>query len=169
METKTKFFITLGIGILLIAGFFFATQSITKFTGHAVLTDDNSSLNSSSSDSESDSGPVSSGFLTGSITGSAVGSNSNNQNSLAKCLSEKGAKMYGAYWCPHCQDQEIMFGGLKVLQDNNLYVECDANGDNANPTACSQAGIEGYPTWVIGGKKYAGAQSLDKLKQLSGC
>ena len=24
-------------------------------------------------------------------------------DAFAKCLSDNGIKMYGAYWCPHCQ------------------------------------------------------------------
>jgi hypothetical protein len=30
---------------------------------------------------------------------------------FAKCISAKQAKMYGAYWCPHCAEQKEMFGG----------------------------------------------------------
>ena len=30
---------------------------------------------------------------------------------FAKCLSAQQAKMYGAYWCPHCAEQKEMFGG----------------------------------------------------------
>lgn len=31
-----------------------------------------------------------------------------------------------------------------------------------NP-ACTAAGLEGFPTWVIGGKKLAGEQTFDQL------
>ena len=31
-------------------------------------------------------------------------------DSFAKCLSAKGVKMYGAWWCPHCKDQKESFG-----------------------------------------------------------
>ena len=31
--------------------------------------------------------------------------------------------------------------------------------------ACGEAGIEGFPTWIINGKQYVGEQSFDKLEQ----
>ena len=84
---------------------------------------------------------------------------------LAKYLTEKGAVLYGAYWCPHCQDQKKILGdGLKYIN----YVECDPQGDNAQPDKCTAAGIESYPTWIINGQKTTGAKSLSQLAQLSG-
>ena len=29
---------------------------------------------------------------------------------FAQCLTENDAKMYGAFWCPHCKEQKAMFG-----------------------------------------------------------
>lgn len=29
---------------------------------------------------------------------------------FAKCLTEKGAKMYGTSWCGHCKNQKALFG-----------------------------------------------------------
>ncbi|MFH1400946.1 MAG: hypothetical protein ABIH41_05485, partial [Nanoarchaeota archaeon] len=29
---------------------------------------------------------------------------------FARCLTQSGATMYGASWCPHCNDQKEMFG-----------------------------------------------------------
>ncbi len=86
---------------------------------------------------------------------------------LAKCLTAAGAKMYGAYWCPHCADQKKLFGdSFKYV----AYVECDAKGENPNPEACKKAGIEGYPTWIFSdGNKVTGTQDLDNLSQLSNC
>ena len=99
------------------------------------------------------------------ITGKSV-LEINNTEEIAKCLTEKGAKMYGAYWCGHCQNQKKMFGEDFQYVD---YVECDSNGENANPQTCYEAGIKGYPTWIINGNQYSGEQSLDKLKELGGC
>lgn len=80
---------------------------------------------------------------------------------FAKCISLKGATMYGAEWCPHCQEQKKMFGdSFKYVS----YVECPEN-----QVLCEQVGIEGYPTWIINGVKYPGAQSLETLKELTGC
>jgi hypothetical protein len=30
-------------------------------------------------------------------------------DSFAKCVAAKQARMYGAYWCPHCAEQKEMF------------------------------------------------------------
>jgi hypothetical protein len=87
--------------------------------------------------------------------------------SLAKCLSGKGAKLYGAYWCSHCAAQKNLFAD--TLKDLN-YVECDAGGTGGNPQACIDAGIEAYPTWQMpGADPLVGTQSLEKLAAWSGC
>ena len=40
---------------------------------------------------------------------------------FAKCLGDKGAIFYGAFWCPHCQAQKALFGkSAKLLP----YIEC---------------------------------------------
>jgi glutaredoxin len=85
----------------------------------------------------------------------------NNLDDFAKCLKSKGATMYGAEWCPHCQEQKKMFGdSFKYVN----YVECPEN-----QVLCEQMGVTGYPTWIINGVSYPGAQSLEKLKELTGC
>jgi len=85
---------------------------------------------------------------------------------FAKCLTEKGAALYGAYWCPHCQNQKAEFGSSKKYLN---YVECDPNGDNANPNLCKSNNVTGFPTWIINGTHYEGEQSLEKLSSLAGC
>ncbi|MFH1770536.1 MAG: peptidylprolyl isomerase [archaeon] len=86
---------------------------------------------------------------------------------FAKCLGESGAKMYGAYWCSHCNEQKEMFGDLF---ENIEYVECAEEDDaRAQTIACQEAGISGYPTWVINGQQYPGTQSFETLSKLSGC
>jgi glutaredoxin len=84
---------------------------------------------------------------------------------LATQLKKIGAKMYGAYWCPHCTDQKEMFGQASS-QIN--YIECDPRGQNPQPNLCQKAGIQGYPTWEINGKLYPGVQPLQNLARLSG-
>lgn len=85
---------------------------------------------------------------------------------LAKHLSQMGAKMYGAYWCPHCHDQKELFGKQAFALVN--YIECDPTGVNPNPQACSAAGVRAYPSWEIKGQLYQGARSLTDLATLSG-
>jgi glutaredoxin len=80
---------------------------------------------------------------------------------LAQCLTEKGAVMYGTEWCGHCKNQKRAFGSSFEYIN---YVDCDESMGK-----CSQAGVTGYPTWVINGQNYPGEQSLSRLKQLAGC
>ena len=84
---------------------------------------------------------------------------------LAEHLTEVGAKMYGAYWCSHCQDQKKLFGQEAVSKLN--YIECDSKGKNAQPNLCVTAGIKAYPTWEISGKLQEGVVSLENLAKLS--
>lgn len=85
---------------------------------------------------------------------------------LAKHLTATGAKMYGAYWCPHCQDQKKLFGEQGVAQ--MPYVECDPGGPNSQAGVCQSKQIKGYPTWEINGQRYSGTQTLQQLAQYSG-
>jgi uncharacterized membrane protein/glutaredoxin len=85
---------------------------------------------------------------------------------LARHLKQVGAKEYGAYWCPHCKDQKLLFGKEAFAMID--YVECDPKGKNARPSLCQEAGITGYPTWEINGQFYPGILSLEKLADLSG-
>jgi|WetSurMetagenome_2_1015567.scaffolds.fasta_scaffold150116_2 hypothetical protein len=88
-------------------------------------------------------------------------------DALAKCLTAKGAIFYGAYWCPHCQDQKKQFGeSLKYIN----YVECDPKGENANPDACQKAGVERYPTWFFPGQgTVPGVETPEELSQKANC
>jgi uncharacterized membrane protein/glutaredoxin len=83
---------------------------------------------------------------------------------LAKHLRASGAVMYGAYWCPHCQEQKALFGdAAKDLP----YVECDPSGVNARPDLCEKAGVKAFPTWVVGTVRREGVQSPQELAALS--
>ena len=84
---------------------------------------------------------------------------------LAEYLSNIGAKMYGAYWCPHCARQKQLFGGAADLLP---YVECDARGVNPQVDLCNAVGIRAYPTWQIDGEFYLGAQPIWRLAVASG-
>ncbi|EEC74452.1 hypothetical protein OsI_09860 [Oryza sativa Indica Group] len=88
---------------------------------------------------------------------------------LAKHLHSVGAKMYGAFWCSHCNEQKQIFGreATKILD----YVECFPNGAGKGKKMapeCAAAGIEGFPTWIINGKVLGGDQELPILAEESG-
>lgn len=89
--------------------------------------------------------------------------------SLAKHLRSVGAKMYGAFWCSHCQDQKQMFGreAAKLLD----YVECFPDGLKRGTymvKACQEAKLEAFPTWFINGEFLSGEKKLSELAELSG-
>ncbi|MDR4459233.1 MAG: hypothetical protein MRJ67_01745 [Nitrospirales bacterium] len=62
---------------------------------------------------------------------------------LAIHLNETGAKFYGAYWCPRCQEQKAEFlSSAKRLP----YVECSSGGRGSGLTApCFKAEIKTLP------------------------
>lgn len=87
-------------------------------------------------------------------------------DSFAKCLTEKGAKMYGGFWCGHCNDQKEMFGeSVKYIS----YNECAlSNGGQAQ--VCADMKIEAYPTWIFqDGERALGKLSFAQLSQKTGC
>lgn len=87
--------------------------------------------------------------------------------SLAMHLRERGAKMYGTFWCSVCNWQRAQFGTEAFNQIT--YVECDPNGNNPQPNLCDQVNIRAYPTWEINGRLYEpGGLSLGELADLSG-
>ena len=83
-------------------------------------------------------------------------------SSFAQCLTQKGAVMYGAEWCAHCQNQKKLFGeAWRYIS----YVECPDD-----PNRCLAEGVEGYPTWIFPGDlRLQGEQSMGKLSEASGC
>ncbi len=86
---------------------------------------------------------------------------------LAEYLTEIDAKMYGAWWCPHCHSQKQLFGAEAAQEIP--YVECDPEGQNPQASLCrSIPEIEGFPTWEVNGEFYGGAQPLSLLAEASG-
>ncbi len=86
---------------------------------------------------------------------------------FASCLSEKGAKFYGAFWCPHCRNQKNIFS---KSSKNLPYIECSTPDGNGQLAVCTEAGIESYPTWTFNdGSKETGELSLEKLAEKTTC
>lgn len=95
------------------------------------------------------------------MTGFVTGDSGDGEYSLAKCLTENGAVMYGTDWCSYCQRQKALFGNSF---GDVTFINCDYNRDE-----CVRAGVQGYPTWKINEQNYPGVQSLEKLASLTGC
>jgi thiol-disulfide isomerase/thioredoxin len=86
---------------------------------------------------------------------------------FAQCLKDKGAVFYGAFWCPHCQDQKKLFGTAKRLLP---YVECSTPNGNGQQQICVDKKIEGYPLWEFAdGTRESGLMSLEKLAEKTNC
>ncbi|MGY4884153.1 MAG: DsbA family protein [Nanobdellota archaeon] len=78
----------------------------------------------------------------------------------AQCIGSKSV-LYTQLGCHFCEVQEEMFG------ENYQYlnvVDCWYNHQ-----ACIDYNITGTPTWIVKNKKYEGVQTIDKLKEITGC
>jgi glutaredoxin len=96
-----------------------------------------------------------------------MGCESTETVNFAKCLTDNGVKMYGAFWCPHCARQKEMFGS--TFEHVN-YVECSLPDKSGQTEVCKEAVIKTYPTWEFGdGSRVEGVQTLEDLSRTSGC
>jgi len=88
-------------------------------------------------------------------------------DAFAKCLGAKQAKMYGAFWCPHCAEQKELFGpSFKYAP----YVECGITGQKGIQQVCKDANIQHFPTWTFAnGTRFEGKKSLEFLSDQTGC
>ncbi len=77
---------------------------------------------------------------------------------IAKCIG-RNSVLYTQLGCHACESQKNLFG--ESYQYLNK-IDCWFEGDK-----CSD--IQKTPTWLIKGEKYEGVQSIDKLKELTGC
>ncbi len=85
---------------------------------------------------------------------------------LAVHLTETGAKFYGAYWCPRCQEQKAVF---KASAKRLPYVECSSGGRGSPLTPpCVANDIRSYPTWIIDDKRFTGLQTPRTLAGAAG-
>lgn len=88
-------------------------------------------------------------------------------DNFALCLKDKGAVFYGAFWCPHCQNQKKMFGKSEKLLS---YVECSTPDGNSQLQICRDKKIEGYPTWEFSDtSRLSGEVPLKTLAEKTGC
>jgi thiol-disulfide isomerase/thioredoxin len=86
---------------------------------------------------------------------------------FASCLQEKGAKFYGAFWCPHCQEQKKLFGDAATALP---YVECSTPDKQNQTQACIDAEIKSYPTWKFADTTTVnGVMQLETLAEKTGC
>ncbi len=92
---------------------------------------------------------------------------------FAACIKESGATFFGAFWCPHCQEQKALFGkSAKGLP----YVECSTIDGQNQTQECKVKGIESYPTWHFAPTPTTGTTtiktgvlSFTELASFTGC
>jgi len=82
-------------------------------------------------------------------------------DAFAKCLTQKGAAMYGLKTCSHCADQKAMFGNSFQYV---TYVEC-----SEQQALCNAKGVTAVPSWEINGKIEVGVKPLADLSTEIGC
>lgn len=88
-------------------------------------------------------------------------------DSLAECLKDKGVTFYGAFWCPHCQEQKSIFGRSARLLP---YFECSTPDGSGQVTECKEKGIESYPTWMFAdGSKKSEVLTPSELAEMTSC
>lgn len=89
------------------------------------------------------------------------------KDAFATCIAESGAKFYGAFWCPHCKEQKTLFGKSATLLP---YIECSTPDGKGVLSICTEAGVEGYPTWVFKDSSVlSGVVTLETLAEKTSC
>ena len=93
------------------------------------------------------------------------------RNALARCMTEKGWRLYASATCPHCLKQREILGDAYSLIDS---IECYAHAPNSQVELCVEKKILKVPAWSLEKegkvlKRVTGAYPLKKLAELSGC
>ncbi len=84
-----------------------------------------------------------------------------NFDDFAKCLTEKGAVVYGNDACQYTNKQLNYFGNSKKYLN---YIKC-----SENRALCDQKGVRTTPTWEINGQTYSQVQTFETLAAATGC
>ena len=90
-------------------------------------------------------------------------------DAFARCLTARGVKMYGAWWCPHCVEQKEKFGASFEYAP---YVECGIKGDlHGQAQVCKDEKVVHYPTWQFPptGERVERVFTLQELSDRTGC
>jgi thiol-disulfide isomerase/thioredoxin len=98
--------------------------------------------------------------------GGASASRVTQYDSFAQCISDSGAMFYGAFWCPHCQEQKALFDKSVKLP----YVECSTPDGQSQNKVCSDLNITGYPTWTFSdGTRVERTMTREELAEQTSC
>lgn len=91
--------------------------------------------------------------------------------SFAKCLGEKGYRMYSSFTCSHCNAQRKSFGNAFSYINE---IECNPVAPNNQVELCLKNNIRKLPTWIqiVENReliRLEGYQRLEILSASSGC
>lgn len=93
--------------------------------------------------------------------------NSGKLDSFVICLKDKGATIYGTFWCTHCLSQKKIFGSSERFLP---YIECSTADGKGQAQACKDKHIVSYPTWTFTNSATVSAElSLKDLSDRTGC
>lgn len=102
-----------------------------------------------------------------SVGGYFYNNSSGSLDNFSQCLKDKGATFYGAFWCPHCQNQKKLFGKSTGFLP---YVECSTEDGKSQLQVCLDKKITTYPTWEFSdGSRKTGELSLKELSDKTNC
>jgi hypothetical protein len=91
--------------------------------------------------------------------GAIRGAAAENLVPFARCLTHAGATYFRASWCPHCAEQERMFGPARAYLGE---IDC------SRPSSCNE--IHSFPTWTFrNGARVSGVLTLAELGRRTGC
>lgn len=85
-----------------------------------------------------------------------------NIDDFVACLDKNDFKIFGADWCPYCEQLVDLFGGYSAV--DSIYVECTDQEDY-----CSEKEIAGYPTILLADNEYQGPRDLNSFAQATQC
>jgi hypothetical protein len=77
---------------------------------------------------------------------------------VTKCIGQNSA-LYIQLGCHACETQKELFG---ENSEDLTIIDCFYEREKC-------ADIQYTPTWIINGKKYIGVQSIEELKEITGC
>lgn len=83
---------------------------------------------------------------------------------LAQQITESEVHFYGAFWCPHCQEQKAQFGKSARLLP---YIECSTPDGKGQLQVCKDLNITTYPTWIFAdGRRQIGLISPNEFTEI---
>ncbi len=133
MKSITRVVVTIIILFVLTIGFYYTTKTLSSVTGKSIV---------------------------GWIIFTGIGKQTQ-MDDFAKCLTEKGAKLYINENSDGYEKQLKIFGSSSQY----LYiVDCDED-----VKLCKEENIQKNPTWIFNWEIYEGILKLGELKKISGC